>query len=78
MVAEALSNVRKHTTSRAATVRLASADQQLSIEVINYSDNAVDSHFVPRSIAQRASSLGGKVAVASEDECTMLSISIPM
>jgi signal transduction histidine kinase len=78
MVAEALSNVRKHTTSRAATVRLAAEGEYLSIEILNYADNALETHFVPRSIAQRASSLGGNVAVTNDEESTKLRIAIPM
>ena len=78
MITEALSNVRKHTTSRSATIRLVAEGQQLSVEVLNYADNVIDSHFVPRSIAQRASSLGGNVTVTTESEFTKLRIGIPM
>ena len=78
MIAEALSNVRKHTSSRSATVRLRTEDLRLAIEILNHADGAVDSQFLPRSIVQRASSLGGEVSVTTEDEFTKLRIRIPM
>ncbi|MEO5860772.1 MAG: histidine kinase [Pyrinomonadaceae bacterium] len=78
MIAEALSNVRKHTTSRSVTVRLRIEELQLMIEILNRADIAADSDFLPRSIVQRASSLGGKVNVMNEGEFTKLRIGIPM
>ena len=64
MVTEALSNIRRHSEAKTATVRVACGNRSLSLRVTNDGppgDNA--SSFIPRSITERATSLGGTVFV---------------
>jgi signal transduction histidine kinase len=62
MVAEALSNVRRHTSASAAAVRVAAGDGRLDVTVANDSPPG-EAPFYPRSIADRAAALGGTVRV---------------
>ena len=64
MTTEALSNIRRHSEARRATVRVACDGHRLSLRVANDGppgDNG--DRFVPRSVTERASSLGGAVSV---------------
>ena len=64
MATEALSNIRRHSEAKTATVRVACGDRNLSLRVTNDGppgDNA--GSFIPRSITERAASLGGTVFV---------------
>jgi len=64
VVCEALSNVFRHTASKQAFVDLRCEGGSLAIEVGNDSPReAATRPFMPRSIAERAMSLGGKVQV---------------
>src|SRR5712691_89060 len=60
MVAEGLSNVRRHTRSAQATVTLTCRDQQLCLRIAHdVATGAVPTPFTPRSITERATALGG-------------------
>ena len=60
MVAEGLSNVRRHTRSAQATVTLSCGDQQLRLCIANdLAPGVVPTPFTPRSITERATALGG-------------------
>jgi signal transduction histidine kinase len=63
LVAEALSNVRRHTRASRAEVRIEVDAGRLRVTVAN--DGAPDgaAGFVPRSLAERAASLGGRLVV---------------
>jgi signal transduction histidine kinase len=63
IVREGLSNIRRHTAARRASVTLRREAGRLRIEIAN--DNAAEglAPFHPRSIAERARELGGRVAV---------------
>ena len=76
-VMEGLTNVRKHTSAQAATVRLSNQTGALSIEIENPS-NGVAKAFTPRSISERAHALGGKVLVAHDSQRTSVFIEIPI
>jgi signal transduction histidine kinase len=80
MVAEGLSNVRRHTQSAQATVTLSRGDQHLRLSIAN--DAAKDSGltpFTPRSIAERAATLGGRTHVeCSERSGTVIVVDIPL
>ncbi|HSD18777.1 MAG TPA: histidine kinase, partial [Anaeromyxobacter sp.] len=64
MVAEALSNVRRHTSATRAEVRIACAEERLRLTVTNDgSPAAARAGFVPRSLDERAAALGGSLRV---------------
>lgn len=65
LMAEGLSNVRKHTHSVRATVRLACRSGHLIVVIMNEcSEGSTTGVFNPASITERAESLGGTVKVA--------------
>jgi signal transduction histidine kinase len=80
MVAEGLSNVRRHTRSTQATVTLTCCDQHLRLSIAN--DVAIDSvptPFTPRSITERATALGGCAHVEwPEHGGTVIVVDIPL
>jgi signal transduction histidine kinase len=80
MVAEGLSNVRRHTRSAQATVTLTCCDQHLRLRIAN--DIATDSGrtpFTPRSITERATALGGDAYVEwPEHGGTVIVVDIPL
>jgi hypothetical protein len=80
IVAEGLSNVRRHTNSCRATVRLACRDDKLVVRIENDSDgNGLRRTFTPRSIAERAEWLLGKTSVdLLEGGGTALVVEIPL
>lgn len=78
IVAEAMSNVRKHTDADTITVDLLSEDGQLILEISNRNDGNSFSEFTPRSIAARADSLGGECSVVQASGVTSVKVSIPM
>jgi signal transduction histidine kinase len=60
MVAEGLSNVRRHTRSAQATVTLGCHHDQLCLSIANdVTPGTVPVPFTPRSITERAAALGG-------------------
>ena len=80
MVTEGLSNVRRHTISKNATVQLACNQKHfwLSIENDNEEEGAPN-HFIPGSITERAETLGGRVHVEQQPNgWTLVSVEIPL
>jgi signal transduction histidine kinase len=65
IVAEALSNVRRHTDAAHASVRIAAREDQVSVQVENEARPGAGEAFSPRSLVERAEALGGHVAVVS-------------
>jgi signal transduction histidine kinase len=80
MVAEGLSNVRRHTRSVQATVTLTCCDQHLCLSIANdVATSSVPTPFTPRSITERATALGGCVHVEwSEHGGTVIVVDIPL
>jgi len=79
IVTEGISNIRKHTRVRTASVRLAQSDGQLAIDIVNGADErAVPAPFMPLSIAERVQALGGVLAVLPTEKHTLLRIRIPI
>lgn len=81
IVREGLSNVRRHTKARRASVELRSADCTLRMEIVNdRGDGAQDApHFNPRSISERVRELGGHVAVGERGNGdTVVAVEIPL
>jgi len=80
MVAEGLSNIRRHTISDRATVELARNAQSLSLRIGNEAANGhVPRSFTPRSITERARALGGDATVEhTDDHQTIVKVMIPL
>jgi signal transduction histidine kinase len=81
IVREGLSNVRRHTSARRATVALYSLESHLTME---FGNDGVASErgatgFFPRSIAERARELGGRVNVQQDKiGYTTVAVEIPV
>ena len=79
MVAEAVSNVRRHTESRTIDITVRADPQTLVIHVDN---DGVPSEppqaFVPKSIGERAAALGGGVTVEHRSGGSRVTIWIPL
>lgn len=80
IVREGLSNIKRHTTSTEARINMTSLNGDIVLDIENESSE-LESHntFTPRSITERAVSLGGRVSVkANEAGRTIVSVVIPM
>jgi signal transduction histidine kinase len=80
MIAEGLSNIRRHTQARQAVIKLACSDDDLLLRIENdNSDGTRIMSFLPRSIKDRATALGGQMRVEQkEDGYTSVVIQIPL
>jgi signal transduction histidine kinase len=79
MVAEGLSNIRRHTEATRASISLAHLDDRFLLSIANDAPNNVASApFVPRSITERARALGGGASVKCEDGETIVRVEIPL
>jgi signal transduction histidine kinase len=80
VVCEALSNIVRHTSAKRAFVDLRCNGDTLAIEVGNASPvGQQTAPFIPRSISERAMSLGGKVQVRLNNEGhDVVSVTIPL
>jgi signal transduction histidine kinase len=79
IVREGLSNIRRHTNSAAARIRMASSNGDIVLDIENDSTAAGQRTFTPRSITERAIALGGRVSVnVSHSGSTTVSVVIPM
>lgn len=79
IVREGLSNIRRHTNSAEARIRMASLNGDIVLDIENDSAAEGQSTFTPRSITERAIALGGRVSVnVSDGGCTTVSVLIPM
>lgn len=81
VVNEGLSNIRRHTASRTATLNLRRQANELVVQIINHGDAPAreDAPFQPRSISERVRHLGGHVdIVAGPDGTTTVTAEIPL
>jgi len=79
IAAEGLSNVRRHTSARQATVVLTCRDDQLVLRVANdVAAGSVPVSFTPRSITERATALGGHAQIESTEDGTTVAVQIPL
>ncbi len=82
MVAEGLSNIRRHTKASEAHVDIKCERHTFQLRIINggwSGSEAATSDFVPKSITSRVTSLGGNVLIKrTEDGETTLIINIPL
>jgi signal transduction histidine kinase len=80
MVAEGLSNVRRHSSAARAIIRIVRRNEALELSIENEGgDDAPFVPFLPRSIKERAEALGGLVRVrARNDGGTVVNVEIPL
>ena len=81
MIAEGLSNVRRHTKASRVLLEIecSSRDFQLRISNNGSGEEAATPGFVPKSITSRTVSLGGNVSIyPGDDGATIVSITIPL
>jgi signal transduction histidine kinase len=79
MVNEALTNVRRHSSASEVIVQLEVRHSNLLLRVRNDSrERQPTANFVPRSLTERASALGGAVTVRHENGSTEIVIALPL
>jgi signal transduction histidine kinase len=79
MVAEGLSNIRRHTNASYAIVELGCKYEHLVLQIKNpEEDPDKTAGFVPRSITERAAALGGSARVTRKKGQTVVHIRIPL
>jgi signal transduction histidine kinase len=80
LVAEGLSNVRRHTMSKHASVSIGCFNNHLDLRIENKAVNGEKpAEFKPRSISERAAALGGEVRIVQgQNGSTHLHVSIPL
>lgn len=79
MIAEGLSNVRRHTSARRTEVRIHSAEDRLQLTVSNDAATPQPAEFRPRSLGERAAALGGTVRVDHPERgTTAVFVDIPL
>ena len=78
MTTEALSNIRRHTTSHRATIVVEQSAETIVLRIENDTLDPDTAPFDPRSLAEHAEALGGKIDVHCTRETTALVISIPL
>ena len=80
MVLEGLSNARRHNSdARRAVITVSSTGNSLVLKITN--DGAgklAKRRFIPRSITERAASLGGSVQVNSRNDLTEVIVEVPL
>lgn len=80
IVAEGLSNIRRHTQSRQAWISLRSVDEAvvLSIRNANNLQTPCAPEFTPVSLTERAAALGGSLELDRDQAGTTVTVRIPM
>jgi signal transduction histidine kinase len=78
IVAEALSNVRRHTQSPSACIDLTTDKDKLILAIENNIIDNVITNFTPQSILERVKSLGGSLEVKQENKMTIIRVEIPL
>ena len=80
MIEEGLSNIRRHSSSGFAKVRITRQNSDLILQLTNQcSKDLRPVSFLPRSIADRAAALGGQTMVhTDENNDTVVSVQIPL
>lgn len=79
MVAEGLSNVRRHTSAAQARVAIRVGEDRLGLTVTNDATPPGSAPFFPRSLGERAAALGGSVRVDyPEAGVTTVRVDIPL
>jgi signal transduction histidine kinase len=76
MVAEALSNVRRHTGSRRVRIELECRAGEVELRVVNRVETQA-APFTPKSLAERCAALGGWLRVTPDGDQTVVAAVIP-
>lgn len=80
MIAEGLSNIRRHTEARRAVIGIECDGRKLTLRIEN--DNPAQTEcapFVPRSLTERAAALGGRTQILKRhDKGSIVLIEIPL
>jgi signal transduction histidine kinase len=77
IVREGLSNIRRHTSASYAAIGLVARQGWLMLRIENDHGGAAPAPFQPRSLAERASALGGSVRVET-GATTSVQVRIPL
>lgn len=80
MIAEALSNVRRHTSAQEAEVKITCDQRDLILNISNEITDGIEAtSFRPKSITERAAALGGDTKVYADNaNRTVVAIRIPL
>src|SRR5215203_1543249 len=78
IVAEGLSNVRRHTNSLAACIAIATDKDKIILAIENNIIDNVYINFSPKSISERVKALGGSLEVKQENHTTIIRVEIPL
>lgn len=78
LVCEGMSNIRRHTHAARGAVHLRQHSGWLHIRIENECPSGPPPAFVPRSISERAASLGGFAYVGAGQAVTMVHVDIPV
>lgn len=79
MVAEGLSNIRRHTTARKAGITLCSSDSTLQLFISNDREAGVEPpSFQPRSLTERAQALHGTLKIDHTPSHSIVIIELPL
>lgn len=79
LVAEGLSNIRRHTRARQAWIELACEGDSLVLSIRNeHGAGRQPGHFMPRSLSERAEALGGAAEVQIDASGTTLCVVVPL
>jgi signal transduction histidine kinase len=78
LIAEALSNIRRHTTSIRAAIVVERVADAIEFRVENDVNDAEAAPFTPKSLGEHAEALGGKLHVRRTPVTTAVVVSIPL
>jgi signal transduction histidine kinase len=78
MVTEGLSNIRRHTHAMQASIVLAHRDNHMTVMIEDQGVIASAAPFTPRSITERATTLGGRVRVDQHGHGSAVIVEIPL
>ncbi|WP_373988771.1 sensor histidine kinase [Duganella sp. BuS-21] len=79
IVNEGMSNIRKHTRARNGRIHLNNVDEQLHIRIENETPEGPPAQFLPGSIAERTTALGGTIEIGQTAQgATTVHIAIPV
>lgn len=80
IVAEGLSNIRRHTQAREAWIKLLIVGGELIIRIRNENDAGLPANFkfTPRSLTERAFDLGGGVEMENDGISTTVVVRVPL
>jgi signal transduction histidine kinase len=80
MVNEALTNARRHTNATAVTVLLDVTQSDVVVRIRNDHghEDALPPDFLPRSLTERATDLGGAVEITHQPDFTEIAITLPL